>query len=72
MMTPQERQAAYRRRKGLPPLSEADATSGAQKIAADATPRHDPWRPKRHPAFLGRLKRYKRLSLEFRGVSVRP
>lgn len=77
-MTPQEKRHAWRRRKGLPLLGRvtdeevADAEPTPEAIRQELE--FEAQRARAHEVVLrqSRLKRYKRLSLEHRGVMVRP
>ena len=66
-MTPQDKPREWRRRKGLPSL--------LNKIVEETeieAPRHDPWAPKRHPSFLGRMRVRKKQAIVFLGGRIAP
>ena len=64
---PQDKRREWRRRKGLPSL--------LNKIVEETeieAPRHDPWAPKRHPSFLGRMRVRKKQAIVFLGGRIAP
>jgi ABC-type siderophore export system fused ATPase/permease subunit len=64
-MTPQEKRDAWRGRKRLPLVISTAAN--AEQIEA---PRHDPWAPKRDPAFERRLTKHKLTLVKMLGGKV--
>jgi hypothetical protein len=75
----QKRDAFFRRRAAREHrVATPDASAMAEQAirelpepAADP-PRHDPWSPKQHPRFLGRMKRRKKQAIAYLGGKVAP